>query len=78
MDDFSFNQKLRNLAVANFLLSALNELFQGPFFKTQKDFNVAMNRQNKKSNLQATHKYAKRLGNKVLVGRPIIKARLNE
>ena len=64
MDDFSFNQKLRNLAVANCLLSALNELFQGPFFKTQKDFNVAMNRQNKKSNLQATTNTPKDLATK--------------
>jgi hypothetical protein len=56
----------------------LNVLFQGPFFKSQYDFNKVMNRRAKQSNLQATYKYAKGVGNEVPIGRPIVKAQVRD
>lgn len=77
LEDFDFNPKLRYTGTANCLLAALNILFQGPFLTTQQDFNKAVNRRQKKSQLQATYKYAKKGGNEVPVGRPLIKALIN-
>ncbi len=77
INDLNFNPKLKDLDVTNCLLTALDVLFQGTFFKSQYDFNKAMNRRAKQSNLHATYKYAKRAGNDIRVGRRVLKAEIN-
>ena len=45
--DIEFNPKLKDLDIANCLLAAINLLLQGPFFKSQNDFNRIINRRAK-------------------------------